>query len=245
MNILGKNLQSLREALNLIQSDVSDKINVSRVYISLIESGERTSVSQNVLKSLCKALSTTEEWLEKGIGWAYDPETTWKALEFIERQIKKFRPIEIIIFTYRDDLAGVANGFVFIRPNDVVISMAGAQTRAGYLGKGSDAYCDALIMIKSAKIKVGHIKIDNEGLEKLLHTDLSKVVKRAKYDKNIIEQQLYVARPDKYPDPYATRSIADTQITLSNDELAQLLGKMTESKTNIQDLIRYMNKKSK
>lgn len=244
MNIIGKNLQILRESLNLIQSDVSDKINVSRVYVSLIESGERPSVSQNVLESLCKALNTTAEWLERGNGWAYDPETTWKAVEFIERQIKRFQPIEIIVISYSDDLAGVANGFVFVRPNDVVISMAGEQTRSGYLGRGSDAYCDALLMIKSTKIKVGHIKLHNKEVKNLLHTDLSKVVKRAKYDKSIIDQQLHAARPDKYPNPCATRCIADKPTTLSQEEMELLIGKMIESKTDIKDLIKYMDKKT-
>lgn len=242
MNIIGKNLQILREALNLIQSDVSDKISVSRVYISLIESGERTSVSQNVLKSLCKELSTPEEWLERGKGWAHDPETTWKAIEFVERQVNKFRLNEIIIITYCDEFAGNANGFLFIRPDDE-ISMAGSQTRSGYLGRGSDAYRDVLLMIQNAKIRVGYIKLNKKESENLYETDLSELVKRAKYDKNIIEKQLFAARPDKYTDPSMLLSTGEH--TFTNDEIRLLMGKMKESGTSVRDLMRYMNEKSK
>jgi len=255
MSIIGNNLLILREALGLIQSEVSDKTGISREYISKIELGSRSSVSQTLIKSLCDNLKTTEEWLTKNEGWAYSPPSRSAALEFISRQVNKFQQSVIIIVTYIDGAFGSANGFVFIRPSGS-ISMEGSETRSGYWGKGPMVYEDALNMIKTTNVKVGHIELDKKESENLIHTDLLNVVKRAKYNKKIIDKELKALNPskysemdaavfNKYPDPHVTRSItdADTQITLSNDEIKQLLEKMTESKTDIQDLMRYMDKK--
>ena len=68
MQILGNNVLVLCKALGLIQSEVSDDIDISRDYISKIESGSRPSVSQNIIRSLAMELGTTEEWLTKNTG---------------------------------------------------------------------------------------------------------------------------------------------------------------------------------
>ena len=177
MNIIGKNLLILREALNLTQAEVSDGIDISRDYISKIESGSRVSVSQNIIRSLSIGLSTTEEWLTKNTGWAYDPPTIWKAVEFVERQIIKFKPEEIIILTYKDNLSGNANAFMFIGQRGR-ISMAGSQTRSDYSAKEHIAYSDALQMIKDAKIMKSHVELDDIETACLIHTNMFEIVKR-------------------------------------------------------------------
>lgn len=244
MNINGNNLLLLREALGFSQAEVSELINISNDYISKIELGVRLNVSTKILKSLAMELETSEEWLTKNEGWAYSPSTSRKAIEFTTRQIKKNPPSEIIIITYNDDFFGTPKGFVFIGPK-VSISMAGSSTRAGYYGSGPTAYKDILMMIIEAKIKVGHKELDRKDSANLIYVDLLKVARQAKYDKNFVAKELHDLRPKEFPDPDKVESVFDSVNVLSKDEMILLQLKMKESKTDIQDLIKYMDKKSK
>lgn len=241
MEIIGNNLLILREALNLTQAELSVCADISRDYISKIESGSRPSVSQNTIRSLAKTLSSTEQWLTKNTGWAFDPPTTHEAIPFIKRQITKFRPDEIIIVTYSEDgLGGLANGFIFVRPMEL-ISMAGSQTRSGYFGRGSMTYRDALEMIKDANIKTGKVELDKKETEFLIYIDLSTLTSRARYHKNLIEKELHDLDPIKYSEEGGEKHCKNLEIDISVDEL-RLLEKIKKSKIAIQDLMRYIDK---
>ena len=56
--IVGKNVKKIRMALDLSQSQVAEKANISAVHLSHIETGN-TVMSIGCLLSLCAALSTT------------------------------------------------------------------------------------------------------------------------------------------------------------------------------------------
>lgn len=248
MNIIGNNLLILREALDLTQTEVSDRINISQDYISKIELGARISVGQNIIRSLSMRLGTTEEWLTKNTGWSYDPETTYKAIQFVERQINRFRPNEIIIVSYSFSLSPTAddfvkaNGFIFIRPNGSIISMAGSQTLTGYSGRGPMAYRDTLIMIKNAHIKTGHSKLNKKESEYLIHADMFTIAKRSKYDKKIIDKELHKLMPDEFPDPNTKAYTIETPIILTKDEI-MLLDEIRKSNADIKELIKYYRQK--
>lgn len=239
MDIIGKNLLMLREGLDLLQSEASNGI-VSRDYISKMESGSISSASQKVIISLAKKLSTTEGWLTKNTGWAYDPPTTLKAVSFIARQIEKFKPTAMVIITYSDENFGKPNGFVFIR-SDGLISMAGSQTRSGYHGKGPASYRQALELIREAKIKVGRIEVNRKESEYLIYADLSVLIKKAMYDKNVIEKELQALRPDLYQESDATLSNKDSSIVFTEDEKT-LINVVRKSKMDINDLISFIKK---
>ena len=249
MEIIGNNLLILREALNLTQAEVVEAVDMSRDYLSRIETGARPSAGQNIIRLLATKLSSTEEWLTKGTGWTYWPPATHKALAFVERQINKFPPNEIIIVTYSFSISPTAddnikaNGFIFMRPNGP-ISMEGSQTLSGYDGKGPYAYRDSLIMIRNARIKTGRIELDKRESKYLIHANLLDLAKRAKYDGQIIEKELHALMPGKFPKPATEESMIDTPISLTVDEASLLLAEMKKTKTDLKELLRYMRQKT-
>lgn len=242
MKIIGRNVFLLRKAIGLNQAEVSDGF-ITRDYISRIESGDRPSVSQTVIRSLAMKLNTTEEWLTKNTGWSYDPPTTLKALSFITRQIDKFKPSEVVIITYSDGDSGKLSGFVFIRP-DGLISIGASHTRSGYHGNGSATYKEMLEVIKEAKIKVRHIELNKTESRYLLHTDLVNIANRASHGNNRMDKDLLSPKANEYPEKGVAKSACGAvPIVITVDEIVLFIKKMEDSKTGIQELIKYMDDK--
>jgi transcriptional regulator with XRE-family HTH domain len=55
---MGKRIKKLREARGLTQAELADKVGVTQVYISSLESGARKNPSLELLRKLAKALKT-------------------------------------------------------------------------------------------------------------------------------------------------------------------------------------------
>lgn len=248
MNIIGNNLIALREALNLTQAEVAEGIDMSRDYLSRIETGARSSAGQNIIRLLATKLSSTEEWLTKSTGWAYDPPTTYKAIEFVERQINKFKTNKIIIINYSFEISPTAddyikaNGLVFFRSNGP-ISMAGSQTLSGYHGRGTITYMDTLEMIKNANIKTGRIRLNKTESRYLINANILEISQQAKFDENLVEREINAVQSHINPMPSKAKETKPSKLILSNDEILLLEEKMRESKVDVNDLIRYMNEK--
>jgi hypothetical protein len=110
--------------------------------------------------------------------------------------------------------------------------MSGRATRAGYRGKASEAYNDALAMIKKTGIKTGHVDIKGKESEYLIHFNLPDVIKRAKYG-NIIETELHTLRPYEFPEPGADVFTAAERL---------LIDKVRKSSIDIHEVMRFVDK---
>jgi transcriptional regulator with XRE-family HTH domain len=64
---LNERIKELRIYLNLTQSELGDKIGITRAAVSRIESGER-SVTDQVFISICREFNINENWLRTGEG---------------------------------------------------------------------------------------------------------------------------------------------------------------------------------
>ncbi|GHV90410.1 hypothetical protein AGMMS50268_09130 [Spirochaetia bacterium] len=76
-------LKQLRRALGLTQREFGEKVGMSDVAISYMESG-RTAISKQNTHLICLTFGIREEWLEKGSGDMLDTEAS---LTNYERQI--------------------------------------------------------------------------------------------------------------------------------------------------------------
>jgi transcriptional regulator with XRE-family HTH domain len=66
-------LKILRKSLGLTQGKFGEKIGMSDVAISHMESG-RTALSKQNIRLICLTFGVNEEWLEKGVGDMMDDE---------------------------------------------------------------------------------------------------------------------------------------------------------------------------
>jgi transcriptional regulator with XRE-family HTH domain len=64
---LNERIKELRVYLKLTQSELGDKIGITRAAVSRIESGER-SVTDQVFISICREFNVNENWLRTGEG---------------------------------------------------------------------------------------------------------------------------------------------------------------------------------
>lgn len=67
---LGRQVLRLRKGLGFTQDELAEKAGISRNYVSLIERGEASNLSVNVLNSLATALGTTPAQLTGQSGWS-------------------------------------------------------------------------------------------------------------------------------------------------------------------------------
>lgn len=64
---MNERIKELRIKLNLTQTELGDRIGITRAAISRIESGER-NVTEQVFLSICREFDVNEEWLRTGEG---------------------------------------------------------------------------------------------------------------------------------------------------------------------------------
>ena len=67
---LGRQIFRRRKELGITQGELAEQAGISRNYVSLIERGEASNVSVNILNSLAAALETTPAELSGQSGWA-------------------------------------------------------------------------------------------------------------------------------------------------------------------------------
>lgn len=63
----GERIKTLRKALDLTLEKFGDRLGVTKVAISNIENGKR-SVTEQMLKAICREFNVNEEWLRDGVG---------------------------------------------------------------------------------------------------------------------------------------------------------------------------------
>jgi transcriptional regulator with XRE-family HTH domain len=83
-------LKQLRRALGLTQREFGEKVGMSDVAISYMESG-RTAISKQNIHLICLTFGIREEWLEKGSGDMLDDEAS--LTEYERRLLALFRKL--------------------------------------------------------------------------------------------------------------------------------------------------------
>lgn len=64
-------IKELREELNLTQKEFGEKIGITNTAVSKLEKRER-SVSDRVIRDICREFNINEEWLRTGMGEKYN-----------------------------------------------------------------------------------------------------------------------------------------------------------------------------
>ena len=68
---MNERIKSIRKSLNMTQELFSKKLNLSRNYIALIETGDRIP-SDRTISDICREYNINEQWLRTGEGEMYD-----------------------------------------------------------------------------------------------------------------------------------------------------------------------------
>lgn len=69
---MGERLKLLREKLGMTQDAFAEKVELTKNYISLVETGNR-NLADRTLKDICRKLNVNEEWLRNGTGEMFLP----------------------------------------------------------------------------------------------------------------------------------------------------------------------------
>ena len=100
---MNERIKSIRKSLNLTQELFSKKLNLSRNYIALIETGDRIP-SDRTISDICREYNINEHWLRTGEGEMYDlPEDRTAAIvaDLLDKQCPTYNLIINIIDKYR------------------------------------------------------------------------------------------------------------------------------------------------
>lgn len=100
---MNERVKTIRKTLNMTQDQFSKKINLSRNYIALIESGDRVP-SDRTISDICREYNINEKWLRTGEGDMYDlPEDRTAAIvaDLLDKQCPTYNLIINIIDKYR------------------------------------------------------------------------------------------------------------------------------------------------
>lgn len=71
---MNKRIQEVRKAAGLNQDDFAAKLNLTKNFISLVETGKREP-SERTINDICRAFNTRKEWLISGSGDMNEPLT--------------------------------------------------------------------------------------------------------------------------------------------------------------------------
>lgn len=71
---MNSRVKEIRKELNLTMEVFGGRLGVTRTAISNIEAGNR-SVTEQMLKSICREFNVNEEWLREGVGKMFIPFT--------------------------------------------------------------------------------------------------------------------------------------------------------------------------
>ncbi|MCI8569769.1 MAG: helix-turn-helix transcriptional regulator [Bacilli bacterium] len=86
METQGERVKLLRKHLNLSGEKFGEKLGVTKVAISNIERGNR-SLTDQMLKSICREFNVNEKWLRKGIGEMFLPLDRYDEISRITHQL--------------------------------------------------------------------------------------------------------------------------------------------------------------
>lgn len=100
---MNERIKSLRKSLNMTQEQFSKKLNLTRNYIALMETGDRIP-SDRTISDICREYNVSEEWLRTGKGDMFIlPEDRTAAIvaDLLDRQCPTYNLIINIIDKYR------------------------------------------------------------------------------------------------------------------------------------------------
>ena len=80
---MNERLKTLREALNISQEALGNKINVTRSHISSIEKGKRT-LTDRIISDICREFNVNEEWLRNGTEPMFVEPDTFSLDEYVK-----------------------------------------------------------------------------------------------------------------------------------------------------------------
>ena len=102
MCFLNERIRLLRKELNLTLKQLGERLGVSDAAISRIENGNR-NITEQMIKSICREFSISEDWLRTGEGDMYEPiedETAVIVSELLEESNPFYDIIKGIMKTY-------------------------------------------------------------------------------------------------------------------------------------------------
>ena len=195
MDTLGKRIRSIRELLELNQSEMAKELSLeSPMAISKYELDQREPDIDKLIK-IAALGAVSLDWLLLGVGpmkgWTYYPRNPKDAFDWINRQLSS-NVKRIVIVSYHpasDKGGGMENGFILVTDKGV-LSMNGSETRSGYRGGGPMFYAEILKLIREKAIPTGQVRLSEKESPSLDNTDLSTMVPAADFTKNIIEEEL-------------------------------------------------------
>ena len=99
---MNERIRLLRKELNLTLKQLGERLGVSDAAISRIENGNR-NITEQMIKSICREFSISEDWLRTGEGDMYEPiedETAVIVSELLEESNPFYDIIKGIMKTY-------------------------------------------------------------------------------------------------------------------------------------------------
>lgn len=92
-------MKIIRQAVGLTQAEFADKINISRNYIALIETGRREP-SDRTIYDICRVFRVSEEWLRTGSGEMFLPKSRAQEVDEIAKAAGTRDPQEAARFLH-------------------------------------------------------------------------------------------------------------------------------------------------
>ena len=92
-------MKIIRQAVGLTQAEFADKINISRNYIALIETGRREP-SDRTIYDICRVFRVSEEWLRTGNGEMFLPKSRTQQVDEIAKAAGTRDPQEAARFLH-------------------------------------------------------------------------------------------------------------------------------------------------
>ncbi len=117
---IAKRIVEIRTLLNLTQTDLAEKLKISKSAVSHMERGER-SVTERTISDICEKLNVNRKWLTDGVGDVFTEAETESVLDLLKKEynldgldieiIRSYlcmSPIERQVF--KDFILGIKNG---------------------------------------------------------------------------------------------------------------------------------------
>ena len=80
-------VKELRKFLKMNMTEFATSINVSKGFISLLESGDRENLSDRTIKDICRVHNVSEQWLRTGEGEMFLPKDREEEIAEIVNEI--------------------------------------------------------------------------------------------------------------------------------------------------------------
>ena len=82
---IANRISKIRSELNLTQTDLAEKLNISKSAVSHMERGER-AVTERTISDICEKFNVNREWLTEGIGDPFTEHETESVLDLLKKE---------------------------------------------------------------------------------------------------------------------------------------------------------------